>query len=112
MVEPLLAECDRALARPFDDAWLAEVQGRSAPIDAGTATLTPWTGMTLLGPLGCRSCRQAPYGSPMRTGVEQGSGVVFAYRARTGRKRLPIPRPLCRPFSTPRETSACYNGTA
>lgn len=27
---------------PFDDAWLAEVQRRSAEIDAGTATLTPW----------------------------------------------------------------------
>lgn len=26
----------------FDDAWLAEVQRRSAEIDAGTATLTPW----------------------------------------------------------------------
>jgi hypothetical protein len=28
--------------RPFDDAWLAEIQRRSAQIDAGTATLTPW----------------------------------------------------------------------
>jgi putative addiction module component (TIGR02574 family) len=42
LVEALLAECDRALARPFHDAWLAEVQRRSAEIDAGTATLTPW----------------------------------------------------------------------
>jgi putative addiction module component (TIGR02574 family) len=42
LVEALLAECDRALARPFDDAWLAEIQRRSAQIDAGTATLTPW----------------------------------------------------------------------
>jgi putative addiction module component (TIGR02574 family) len=42
LVEALLAECDRTLARPFDDAWLAEVQRRSAEIDAGTATLTPW----------------------------------------------------------------------
>jgi putative addiction module component (TIGR02574 family) len=42
LVEALLAECDRALTRPFDDAWLAEVQRRSAEIDAGTATLTPW----------------------------------------------------------------------
>lgn len=42
LVEALLAECDRSLARPFDDAWLAEVQRRSAQIDAGTATLTPW----------------------------------------------------------------------
>jgi putative addiction module component (TIGR02574 family) len=42
LVEALLAECDSALARPFDDAWLAEAQRRSAQIDAGTATLTPW----------------------------------------------------------------------
>lgn len=42
LVEALLAECDRALARPFDDAWLAEVHRRSAEIDAGTAKLTPW----------------------------------------------------------------------
>lgn len=42
LVEALLAECDRALARPFDDAWLAVVQRRSAEIDAGTAKLTPW----------------------------------------------------------------------
>jgi putative addiction module component (TIGR02574 family) len=43
LVEALLAECDQALARPFDDAWLTEVQRRSAEIDAGTATLTPWS---------------------------------------------------------------------
>lgn len=42
LVEALLAECDQILARPFDDAWLAEIQRRSAQIDAGTATLTPW----------------------------------------------------------------------
>jgi putative addiction module component (TIGR02574 family) len=42
LVEALLAECDQTLARPFDDAWLAEVQRRSAEIDAGTAILTPW----------------------------------------------------------------------
>lgn len=42
LVEALLAECDRELARPFDDAWLAEIQRRSAQIDAGTAILTPW----------------------------------------------------------------------
>lgn len=42
LVEALLAECDRTLARPFHDAWLAEVQRSSAEIDAGTATLTPW----------------------------------------------------------------------
>jgi putative addiction module component (TIGR02574 family) len=42
LVEALLAECDRALARPFDDGWLAEIQRRSAEIDAGTVPLTPW----------------------------------------------------------------------
>jgi putative addiction module component (TIGR02574 family) len=42
LVEALLAECDPAQVRPFDDAWLAEVQRRSAEIDAGTAELTPW----------------------------------------------------------------------
>lgn len=42
LVEALLAECDQTLARPFDDAWLAEIQRRSAQIDSGTAILTPW----------------------------------------------------------------------
>lgn len=42
LVEALLAECDSNLARPFDEAWLAEIQRRSAQIDAGTASLTPW----------------------------------------------------------------------
>ena len=43
LVEALLAKCDESLARPFDAAWLAEVQKRSAQIDSGTATLTPWS---------------------------------------------------------------------
>lgn len=42
LVEALLTECDPDGAPPFDDAWLAEVQRRSAQIDAGTAALTPW----------------------------------------------------------------------
>ena len=42
LAEALLAACDSQLARPFDDAWLAEVQRRSAEIDEGKATLTPW----------------------------------------------------------------------
>lgn len=42
LVEALIAECDRGLARPFDDAWLAEVRRRSDEVDAGTAALTPW----------------------------------------------------------------------
>lgn len=43
LIEALLAECDQALTRPFDDAWLTEVQRRSAEVDAGTAELTPWS---------------------------------------------------------------------
>ncbi len=42
LLEALLAECDSA-AKPFDDAWVAEAQKRSAQIDAGTVVLTPWT---------------------------------------------------------------------
>ena len=42
LIDALLAECDQGLARPFDDAWLAEIRRRSAEIDAGAATLTPW----------------------------------------------------------------------
>lgn len=42
LVEALLAECDRSLARRFDSAWLAEIERRSAQIDAGTAVLNPW----------------------------------------------------------------------
>jgi putative addiction module component (TIGR02574 family) len=41
LIDALLAECDQA-AKPFDDAWLAEAQKRSAQIDAGTVILTPW----------------------------------------------------------------------
>jgi putative addiction module component (TIGR02574 family) len=42
LAEALLAECDQALARPFAEAWLSEIQRRSAEIDAGSAVLTPW----------------------------------------------------------------------
>jgi putative addiction module component (TIGR02574 family) len=42
LVEALIAECDQDLQRPFADAWIAEIQRRSAEIDAATATLTPW----------------------------------------------------------------------
>jgi putative addiction module component (TIGR02574 family) len=41
LIDALLAECDQA-AKPFDDAWLAEAQKRSAQIDAGAVVLTPW----------------------------------------------------------------------
>jgi len=42
LVEALLAECDQTLARPFADEWMEEIQRRSAEVDAGSATLTPW----------------------------------------------------------------------
>jgi hypothetical protein len=42
LVEALHAECDQSLALPFDQAWLAEAQCRSAQSDAETATLTRW----------------------------------------------------------------------
>ncbi|MGE0606005.1 MAG: addiction module protein [Pirellulales bacterium] len=41
-VEALIAECDRSLRRPFDDAWMPEIERRSREIDAGTAQLSPW----------------------------------------------------------------------
>jgi putative addiction module component (TIGR02574 family) len=41
-IDALLVECAQNLARPFDDAWLEEIRRRSAEIDAGAATLTPW----------------------------------------------------------------------
>lgn len=43
LAEALLAACDEGLSRPFNAAWLAEAQRRSAQIDAGTAALTPWS---------------------------------------------------------------------
>ena len=42
LVEALIAECDQQLQRPFADAWIAEVQRRSAEIDSGAVTLSPW----------------------------------------------------------------------
>lgn len=42
LVDALLAECGDTLTRPFDDAYLAEIQRRSAEIDAGTARLATW----------------------------------------------------------------------
>jgi putative addiction module component (TIGR02574 family) len=41
LIDALMAEYDQA-AKPFDDAWLAEAQKRSAQIDAGVVVLTPW----------------------------------------------------------------------
>jgi putative addiction module component (TIGR02574 family) len=43
LLEALIADCDQALARPFDETWLAEIRRRSGEIDAGTAALTPWS---------------------------------------------------------------------
>jgi putative addiction module component (TIGR02574 family) len=43
LVEALIAEADRSLTRPFDDAWMAEIRRRSAEIDAGTAAMAPWS---------------------------------------------------------------------
>ena len=41
-VDALLAQCASHGVPELDDAWLAEIRRRSAEIDAGTATLTPW----------------------------------------------------------------------
>ena len=41
-VEALLTEWDPSQERPLDSACLAEIQRRSAEIDAGTAKLAPW----------------------------------------------------------------------
>lgn len=42
LVEALLAECDAPPAQYSEESWRAEIQRRSAEIDAGTAILTPW----------------------------------------------------------------------
>jgi len=42
LVEALLVESEPA-NHPHLDEWMAEVQRRSAEIDAGTAKLTPWS---------------------------------------------------------------------
>lgn len=42
LAEALLAETDEPTGLPFNEAWLAEVQRRSAKIDAGTDVGTPW----------------------------------------------------------------------
>jgi putative addiction module component (TIGR02574 family) len=42
LAEALLAACAPPPSEPTGDAWLAELQRRSAEIDAGGVALTPW----------------------------------------------------------------------
>lgn len=46
-VEALIVSLQPTDRPPFDDSWLAEIQRRSAEIDAGTAKLTPWAEVKL-----------------------------------------------------------------
>jgi putative addiction module component (TIGR02574 family) len=43
LVEAFLSSQGSSDKLPFDPAWLAEVERRSAEIDAGTVELAPWT---------------------------------------------------------------------
>ena len=43
LIEALIAELDHADPQPLDDAWMAEIQRRSAEYDAGKVTLVPWS---------------------------------------------------------------------
>jgi len=38
----LVSALDERRVRPFDDAWLAEAERRSAEFDAGAAPARPW----------------------------------------------------------------------
>jgi putative addiction module component (TIGR02574 family) len=42
LIEELLASQPDPGDLPFDPTWLAEIQRRSAEIDGGGVTLTPW----------------------------------------------------------------------
>ncbi len=42
LAEALLAASEPPTPEPIGAAWLAEVQRRSAAIDAGVVTMTPW----------------------------------------------------------------------
>ncbi len=42
LAEALLAASEPPPPEPTGDAWLAELHRRSAQIDSGEATLTPW----------------------------------------------------------------------
>lgn len=43
LIEALIAELDQADPQPLDDAWIAEIQRRSAEYDAGKVTPIPWS---------------------------------------------------------------------
>ncbi len=43
LVSALLAAVDERGLRPFDDAWVAEIQRRSAEYDRGTVQPIPWS---------------------------------------------------------------------
>jgi putative addiction module component (TIGR02574 family) len=45
LIEALIAGLDEADPQPLDDAWLAEIERRSAEFDAGTVTPIPWEGV-------------------------------------------------------------------
>ena len=43
LIEALIAGLDEADPEPLDDAWMAEIQGRSAHFDAGQVQPVPWS---------------------------------------------------------------------
>jgi putative addiction module component (TIGR02574 family) len=43
LLAALSAAVDEKGLRPFDDAWLAEIQRRSAEFDAGSVKPIPWS---------------------------------------------------------------------
>lgn len=43
LIEALLAARDQDGGRPFDEAWVAEIQQRSREIDAGSIRPVPWS---------------------------------------------------------------------
>ncbi|HVS36177.1 MAG TPA: addiction module protein [Gemmataceae bacterium] len=43
LIEALIAAQDEADPQPLDDAWMAEIQRRSAEFDAGKVTPIPWS---------------------------------------------------------------------
>jgi putative addiction module component (TIGR02574 family) len=43
LIEALIAAQDEADPQALDDAWMAEIQRRSAEFDAGKTTAIPWS---------------------------------------------------------------------
>lgn len=43
LVDTLIASFEADKALPFDDAWLGEIQRRSAEYDAGVVEAAPWS---------------------------------------------------------------------